>query len=88
MTSLTQLREKNFRVVHPNSYVDTLHSRVPGDGCVGFVAAHAAGGAVGHDPQVYVADHEVELLSNRKIASTLLVSITAITDANVSDSTE
>ena len=55
MTSL-----KKFRVVHPNSYVEILHARVPGDGCAGVVAAHAAGGAVGHDVQANAAGHEVE----------------------------
>jgi hypothetical protein len=46
--------------VHPHPAVVGAHARVPGDGCAGVVAAHAAGGAVGHDVQANAASHEVE----------------------------
>jgi hypothetical protein len=49
-----------FQHVHPNRAVGCKHARVPGDGCAGVVAAHAAGGAVGHDVQANAGDHEVE----------------------------
>ena len=39
--------------------MDDLHARVPGDDCVGVVAAGAAGGAVEHDLQANAAAHEV-----------------------------
>ena len=45
---------------HPHQPVGGEHARVPGDGCAGVVAAHAAGGAVGHDVQANAALHEVE----------------------------
>ena len=45
---------------HPHQQVDGEHARVPGDGCAGVVAAHAAGGAVGHDVQANAGGHEVE----------------------------
>ena len=43
-----------------NEPVGCAHARVPGDDCAGVVAAHAAGGAVGHDLQANAARHEVE----------------------------
>ena len=46
--------------VQPHRAVDGAHTRVPGDDCAGVVAAHAAGGAVGHDVQANAAGHEVE----------------------------
>ena len=46
--------------VHSHHPVDYAHARVPGDDCAGVVAAHAAGGAVGHDVQANAARHEVE----------------------------
>ncbi len=46
--------------VHPHAAVDDQHARVPADDCAHIVAAHAAGGAVGHDEQGYTASDEVE----------------------------
>ena len=46
--------------IHPHQPLGGAHARVPGDDCAGVVAAHAAGGAVGHDPQANAAGHEVE----------------------------
>ena len=46
--------------VHPHQPVGWEHARVPGDDCACVVAAHAAGGAVGHDVQANAAGHEVE----------------------------
>ncbi len=46
--------------VHPHAAMDGLHARVPDDDCAAVVAAHAAGGAVGHDVQANVAGHEVK----------------------------
>ena len=46
--------------VHPHQRVGCEHARVPGDDCAGVVAAHAAGGAVGHDLQANAARHDVE----------------------------
>ena len=46
--------------VHAHQPVGCKHARVPGDGCAGVVAAHAAGGAVGHDVRANAARHEVE----------------------------
>ncbi len=45
---------------HAHQPVGYKHARVPGDGCAGVVAAHAAGGAVGHDVQASAGGHEVE----------------------------
>ena len=45
---------------HSHRAVGGVHARVPGDGCAGVVAAHAAGGAVGHDVQANAGGHEVE----------------------------
>ena len=45
---------------HPHQPVGGEHARVPGDDRAGVVAAHAAGGAVGHDVQASAARHEVE----------------------------
>ena len=44
---------------HPHQPVGSRHTRVPGDDCAAVVAAHAAGGAVGHD-QINAASHEGE----------------------------
>ena len=46
--------------VHTHFLVDSIHARVPGDDCACVVAAHAAGGAVGHDLQANAGGHEVE----------------------------
>ena len=46
--------------VHPHPPVGCEHARVPGDGCACVVAAHAAGGAVGHDLKANAARHDVE----------------------------
>ncbi len=46
--------------VHPHAAVGGEHARVPADDCAHIVAAHAAGGAVGHDVQANAARHEVE----------------------------
>ena len=45
---------------HAHQPVGCEHARVPGDGCAHIVAAHAAGGAVGHDVQANAGGHEVE----------------------------
>ena len=45
---------------HAHQRVGGVHARVPGDDCAGVVAAHAAGGAVGHDVQANAARHDVE----------------------------
>ena len=49
-----------LRRVHPHVCMDVAHARVPGDDCAVVVAAHAAGGAVGHDVQANAAGHEVQ----------------------------
>ena len=46
--------------VHTHQPVGCEHARFPGDDCAGVIAAHAAGGAVGHDVQANAAGHEVE----------------------------
>ena len=45
---------------HSHAAVDVQYARVPADDCAHIVAAHAAGGAVGHDEQGYTASDEVE----------------------------
>ena len=53
--------------------MDGLHARVPADDCAVVVAAHAAGGAVGHDVQANAAGHEIEEAESGDDTSSLVI---------------